>query len=150
MTRVHGQLTPWIHTTGSESPRDMLLSYIPVIHMYLWSVQLHVVGGLSCGQNNKAFPCEINKMRQKLQPSLRYLMVAPLALTAKESFIGPTLGPLRKHKCQGPVRLWGGVLNPGQLDTGQLGTGHLDTGQLGTGQSGTHESGKVGQLDTSI
>ena len=36
--KTTGQLIPWIHTTGSEPHRGMPLSYIPVIHMYLWSV----------------------------------------------------------------------------------------------------------------
>ena len=50
LTRVHGQLTPWIPTTGSEARGDiLLLGYIPLIHMYLWSVQVHVVGGTDQG-----------------------------------------------------------------------------------------------------
>ena len=35
--------------SGSEPRRDMLLGYIPVIHMYLWSVQVHVVRGTDQG-----------------------------------------------------------------------------------------------------
>ena len=49
MTRVHGQLKTCIHTTGSEAHRDMLLGYIPVIHMYLQSEQVHMVGGTDQG-----------------------------------------------------------------------------------------------------
>ena len=49
MTKVHRQLKPWIHTIGSEPHRGMLVSYIPVIHKYLWSVHLHMVGGTDQG-----------------------------------------------------------------------------------------------------
>ena len=43
MTRVHGQLTPWIHTTGSGPHRDMLLGYISVIHSLVGTVQVYVL-----------------------------------------------------------------------------------------------------------
>ena len=39
----------WIYTTSSEPHKYMLLSYIPVIHMYLWSVHAHVVRGTDQG-----------------------------------------------------------------------------------------------------
>ena len=69
MARGHGQLIHWIHTTGSEPRRDMLLSYIPVIHMYLWSVQVHVVGGTDQG---------VAQLQQEFSPDFK-IQIPPAA-----------------------------------------------------------------------
>ena len=58
---MHGQPTPWIHTTGSEPRRDMLLyerhsGYNT--HVSLVLVHVHVVGGTDQGvaQLQQEFP----------------------------------------------------------------------------------------------
>ena len=54
MTRVHGQLTPHHYHRLRATQRHAILRYIPQfpvigLHMYLWSVQVHVVGGTDQG-----------------------------------------------------------------------------------------------------